>query len=381
MDTTTLATARRWPLRRILHTIHLWIGLLLGIPLVLIGLTGSVLVFEGELRELINAQHATLGEPRPPSEIVAAARKAAPDAEPTFLILPEDAGGFASVRFAVLGRSPGPGGLQVLVDPVSLDTSAPRSANSGWLRQVFNLHAQLFVPGREGRRLAGWFGVAMVALGISGMVMWWPRGGRWKAALTVDRRARGARLLRELHGAVGIWCWVVFMTVSVSSVYLTFPQTVGDAVRTVLPGRDLRAAAPRVTPLDGALPLDIDTAVAIARSEAPESTLRMIVLPQRPDQAYRIGLAPPEHRHGTPPITAYVDPWAGGIVEIRDPRNYTLGEKLLAWQHAVHAGDGFGWPWRLLVFVSGLLPALFVGTGVSLWFLRRRRARQAARPL
>jgi uncharacterized iron-regulated membrane protein len=380
MTTTALSGFGRWPLRRVLHTVHLWIGLVLGAPLVLIGITGSILVFEDELRALSDSQRATPGEAHAPSEIVAAARAAAPNAKPTSLLLPEEAGAFASVRFAAPGHAPGSRGLQVLVDPVSLETSAPRAANSGWLRQMFNLHAQLFVPGRDGRRLAGWFGVAMVVLGISGMVMWWPRRGRWKRAFAVDRRARGPRLLRELHGAVGIWCWLVFMTVSVSSVYLAFPQTVGDAVRTIIPGRDVRAAAPRVMPVAGAVPLGVDAAVALARAEIPGGTPRLIALPQRPDQAFRISVAPPGHQHGTPAVTAFVDPWTGGIAEIRDPRGYTFGEKVLAWQHAVHAGDGFGWPWRLLVFVSGLLPALFVGTGISLWLLRRR-ARRAVRPL
>jgi uncharacterized iron-regulated membrane protein len=267
----------------------------------------------------------------------------------------------------------------VRIDPVSLDAAPPHAVNSGWLRQAFNLHAQLFVPGRDGRKLAGWFGVAMVVLGVSGLVMWWPRRGRVAAAFSVDRAARGPRLLRQIHGAIGIWCWLVFMSVSLSSVYLAFPQTIGNSVRTVLPGRDLRAPPPQVTPIDGATPLGIDGALAVARAEIA-GTPRMIALPQRPDQPYRIALAPPDHRTGTPMVTAFVDPWTGRIAETRDPKDYTIGEALLAWQHAIHAGDWGGWPWRLLVFLSGLLPAAFVGTGVALW-LTRRRARCAARPL
>ena len=381
MTAAALPSAARRPLRRILHALHLWIGLVLGIPLVVIGLSGSVLVFEDELREWLEpAGHAVIGEPRPLGDILLAAQAAAPaGTKPLFVSVPGEPKTLATVRFAAPGAAPGPGGIQVQVDPVSLGASA-RPANAGWLRQMFNLHAQLFVPGRDGRRLVGWFGVAMVALGISGMVMWWPRSGRWTAAFAVDRRARGARFLREVHRVVGIWCWLVFMAVSVSSVYLAFPQTLGDAVRRVLPGRDLRlTAAPRVTPAEGVRPLDIDGAVALVRSELPDAAPRLVALPQRADQPFRINLAPPGHARGTPMITAFVDPWAGRVFEIRNPRDFTLGETILAWQHAIHAGDGFGWPWRLLVFVSGILPALFAGTGIGLWALRR--ARRAATPL
>ena len=46
---------------------------------------------------------------------------------------------------------------------------------------------------------------------------------------------------------------------------------------------------------------------------------------------------------------------------------------MLAWQHALHAGEGFGPVWKMLVFLSGLLPLLFSVTGILMWLLRRHR--------
>jgi uncharacterized iron-regulated membrane protein len=377
MNTTTIpAVSSRWTLRRVLLTIHLWIGLGLGIPLVLIGLTGSILVFEEQLGDLTQpARTAATGEARSLDDILAAARQSAPaGSRPMFLAAPEEEGKMASVRFVAPGAVPGPGGLQVSVDPVSLETfkSPP---NGGWLRQVFNLHAQLFVPGRDGRWLIGWFGIAMCILGVSGIIMHWPRWSRWKAAFKVDQNARGARFLRELHGAIGLWCWIVFMAVSASSVYLAYPQTIGDAIRAVLPARDLRLTAiPRVEPVEGAHPANLTEAAEIAATVVPDGTLRFIAMPQRPDQPIRINLGGPGYRHGTPMISVFVDPWRKEAIEVRDPRDYSVGESVIAWMHAVHAGDSFGWPWRILVFISGLLPTIFVGTGLTMWLLERRQA-------
>lgn len=376
MNTTALPlTAARGSVRRILLLVHLWIGVILGIPLVLIGLTGSVLVFEDELRDLFSPPpQGAVGEARPLSAILAAAQAAAPEGmRALFLAAPEEPGKMASVRFARPGAPPGPGGTQILVDPVSLQTSL-LPPNGGWLRQMFNLHAQLFVPGRDGRWLVGWFGIAMCVLGISGLIMWWPRRSNWQAAFQVNPKARGARFFRELHGAVGIWCWVVFMAVSVSSVYLAYPQTVGDIVRAVLPARDLRlTAVPRVEPVADMKPIGPDEAVALASADVPDGKLRFMALAQRPDQAIRVNMGGPNYLHGTPMISVFVDPWAKRVIEVRDPRGYSAGETVLAWMHAVHAGDGFGWPWRILVFLSGLLPSVFVGSGVTLWLLQRRR--------
>ena len=68
-------------IRRIIGQIHLWSGLVLFAPFVILGLTGSVLVFEDELNEAFGpaASHiAARGAARPPSDIVAAARAVAP---------------------------------------------------------------------------------------------------------------------------------------------------------------------------------------------------------------------------------------------------------------------------------------------------------------
>ena len=58
------------------------------------------------------------------------------------------------------------------------------------MRTVHDIHGSMLVGGREGRALVGWFGVGMLALGISGVVLWWPKGS-WRGAYGVRKDARG----------------------------------------------------------------------------------------------------------------------------------------------------------------------------------------------
>ena len=74
-------------------------------------------------------------------------------------------------------------------------------------------------------------------------------------------------------------------------------------------------------------------------------------------------------------ITVFVDPWARRVIEVLDPRRFSIGERILAWQHALHAGEALGWAWKILVFLSGFLPLLFALTGVSMWWIKRSRRR------
>ena len=264
---------------------------MLCVPLVLIGLTGSVLVFEDELRSLL-APPAAPGSMHTAGEIVAAARKSAPDGLIASTYTAPPASGLpATVRLLPPGRASGPSeALRVDVDPVTL--AATPNPSEGFLRQVFFLHSTLLLKNRAGRQLAGWFGVAMLAMAVSGLVNWWPPRASWRAAFTVSPASRGYRLWRELHGAVGIWALAVFATVSLAGVYLAFPDTGRAIVDAVLPARDLRAemAALKVEPAKGEQPLDLDGALAEAQTTFPGSHVTQVFLPARPDQPYRINL-------------------------------------------------------------------------------------------
>jgi uncharacterized iron-regulated membrane protein len=365
-------------IRRLIGQIHLWAGLALCIPFAMLGLTGSILVFEDELNRAFGpaAKHvAAGGAARPTSDIIAAARAVAPAGfVPIAYTARTDIGELASVRLTPPGRSgPGTEMVRIRVDPVSLETF-PES-QSTMLRQIFYLHSTLLMKNREGRQLVGWLGVVMLVMGVSGLVNWWPGRNHWRSAFSVSKQARGFRLHRELHGAAGIWGLLVFIVVSFAGVYLAFPATIRSGVDLVLPARDLRAkaAAVRAEPIAGAEPLGVDGAIELARASAPGTEPVSAFLPTRPDQPFRIGLLRPDQESGAPAVTVFIDPWARRVIEVLDPRKFSIGERILAWQHALHAGEALGGAWKILVFLSGLLPPLFVFTGISMWWIKRGR--------
>jgi uncharacterized iron-regulated membrane protein len=368
------SSRRSW--RRILELLHFWIGFVLCVPLAVLGVTGSLLVFDDELAALLGEAPPRAAAAAVPSfDAVAGAAAASAGQEPALVIMPEEPGRPAAVRF---GARPG-AGATLFVDPVSLEILGRRDGpGDGVVRWIHLLHANLLVRDRAGRAAVGWLGVAMLALGVSGLVLWWPRDGRWRQAFGVRRKARGARFHRELHGMAGIWGLAVFLVVSFSGVYLAFPETVGGAFRAA-GARDPRAA-PRIAPTPGAPKLPLDEAAALAAAALPAARPLMLALPARPDQPIRISLALPGHAHGEPMATVFVDPGARRVVELRDPRAFSAAEGLLAWQRPLHAGRGLGPAWRLLVFLSGLLPLLFAVTGVSMWWLKRRNRRAGEAP-
>ena len=402
-------TFRYW-----LQQLHLWIGLILLVPLVMMGVTGAVLVYGHDIEHLLGQGEPparTVGDWRSPGELIEAARAASNDPTriPIAVRWPMDVGEPAAVRLSRPGmanerpqfrggqqgqgqgqgqaqgrvptQSPFAGSLQILIDPVSLQVLQTQQAMTGWLRFFHDLHGHLFIAGGLGRELVGWLGVALLVLGCSGLYLWWPRSGQWKAAFSVRRTAKGLRFNRELHGAVGIWSLVLFMLVNFTGVYLAFPQQISAAVNTVWPGRDMRAAMfqARVEPMRGTQPMGVNEAVELARSKVPDGRFLNAFLSIRPDQAMRVGLVRADHIEGAPIITVIVDPFRKSVVDVFDPQAMTTGERIIAWQRALHYGIGLGGGYKFLVFVSGVIIPVFAITGFLMWWLKRRNRRAGER--
>ena len=409
---------RRRPVRYWLQQIHLWVGLILLLPLVMMGITGAVLVYAHDIDHLLGQgePHATtVGEWRSPVELIEAARAASrePGRVPIAIRWPIEVGEPAAVRLSRPGmagerpqfrggdrpaqgqqgqqgqqqggvaqgrvpvQSPFAGSLQIMIDPVSLQILETQQAMTGWVRFFHDLHGHLFIAGGLGRELVGWLGVALLLLGCSGLYLWWPRPGQWKAAFMVRRKAKGIRLNRELHGAVGIWSLMLFMVVNFTGVYLAFPQQISAVVNSVWPGRDMRAAMfqARVEPIRGATSIGLGEALVLAQERVPDGRFLNAFLATRPDQAVRIGLIRPGHEEGAPIITVIVDPWRKSVVDVFDPRTMSTGESIIAWQRALHYGVGLGGTYRFLVFVSGVVIPIFAVTGFLMWWLKRRNRR------
>jgi uncharacterized iron-regulated membrane protein len=365
--------------RAILFQIHLWTGLTLGILLAILGLSGSVLVYHDELLEMTQPpapQAQAQGAMLPLDMLFASARESFNhDRANATIMLPQKQGDAVVVRFQSRSQ-PGPQkGTDVFVDPASahvLDVRpAPYNAVIGLMH---DLHGRLLIPGREGRQVVGWLGVAMLALGLSGIFIWWPKRGQWNTGFRIRRNARGYWLYRDLHGAVGIWGLVVFLIVSFSGIAIAFPQSVRSIVtlgtaQPPAPAFDLRRG-PKVEPIAGAAPLSLGAAVNLVKLKFPGADIRSIAIPASRSAAWRVTVGSIDDG---PVSTAYVDPWRKQITAVRNARG-SSADAFMAWQRPLHQGSGWGALWRILVFLSGLLPSLFVTTGIVMW-IKKRRAR------
>jgi uncharacterized iron-regulated membrane protein len=133
--------------RAFLRRVHRWLGLCLALPMLIQGLSGTLLAMRPWLPNPSTSIAAD--QPSGPGTIVAAAQADAPPGlRPTRYIPPAAPGQPAQVGFVAASGVRGPP-LDVWVDPVSLVVLQTPLVAAGfeWLR---SLHTNLLLEGRTG---------------------------------------------------------------------------------------------------------------------------------------------------------------------------------------------------------------------------------------
>src|SRR4051812_8242370 len=218
---------RLW-IRKAMFQIHLWTGIGVGLYVVVVCLTGSVLVFRRELMRTYSNRptisiHAPDAKPLTEDELKIAAQRA----YPAFTVDKVWRGRRNNTPVDIWmerGAASNKEKKQHLFDPYNgadLGETRPRGVRIiDWL---VSLHDDL-LGGMNGRIVNGVGAILLAVLCVTGAVVWWPGSRKWRRGLTVQWRAGWQRINWDLHSALGFWAFVAVLLWAVSGIYLVFPH-------------------------------------------------------------------------------------------------------------------------------------------------------------
>jgi uncharacterized iron-regulated membrane protein len=360
-------------LRRLWLDVHLWIGVGLLVVFIPLGVTGSILVWHDPLDRALHAdRYATTGGAvsQPIQAYAEAAETAFGDHTRITQIRLPQADGDPVVAVGRISGPPGPGGrprtLNAWIDPPTAKVLATAEVAKGFTMVVHRLHGSLLIPD-VGRKVVGWLGWAMFVSSATGLWLWWPRHGGFLKGL---RWRRGASTLFNLHHMIGFWICLPLAVLSLTGIYISFPQTSHALVGAPPPPQ--RSPGRNAPPLPDPR-LSVAEAVAIARAQAPGAAVAEVNFPTRgKEPAWRIGLkAAGAERSKTVQVVDATGQVKSGRAEGGPPTPDPIS--MLVRQ--VHDGGGTGFVWQTVIFLAGLAPAILSLTGVVMWLRRRARRR------
>jgi len=368
--------------RVLLRRLHLWLGLLLGLPFAVLALTGSALVFYIELDRALNPEIAVAAPGPAPGWTSPVWDRALETARSTW---PEAAGQWSFEATGQPGAIPAryyaPGGHHHHSDPLMLWFSPDgmqllREARWGdyLMTFLYDVHRNL-LAGETGNAVVGWLGFAMLVLLLSGVAVWWPRGS-WRKALALKRGAPPIRTLRDWHKLVGLGSAIFLLLLSATGALLGLPpQKEWLLARLVAPVEPV--PAPNSTRSSGRQ-VPVAMVLGAAQRALPGARLAWIDVPGPGDGTFRIrAQVPGDPTYRFPYSYVFVDQYSGEVLAVHDARAGTAGNTASNWIRPLHDASVGGLGTRILGVVIGLMPlALFI-TGLLRWRLRRRAAASA----
>jgi uncharacterized iron-regulated membrane protein len=210
-------------MRKVLFQMHLWIGMGIGLYILVISVSGSLIIFRREFDRALCPRIIMVpraGRPLTDAELRTKALAAYPDADFKQVEIHGARIPGAAVEVWLLGGSLR---LERLFDPYTgANLNDTVACEPRFVTGIADLHDNL-ARGRSGLRVNGVGAIAALLLSASGLVLWWPRRTRWRHSITLHRNVGGRRFIRELHGVLGFWCLALLLLWTTTGVYFAFP--------------------------------------------------------------------------------------------------------------------------------------------------------------
>jgi uncharacterized iron-regulated membrane protein len=383
----------RWRFRTVLFWFHLCCGVLAGLVIGWLALTGALLVLERPLVALSTGsvvRSDPSGSRLPIEALLAAAQRERPGTTPSAVTLSRAPD---APVWVALGRAGG-----VALDPT---TGQRVPSRLPWVRDAFQrvneLHRWFALSGDArsiGEGITGAATLIFLCLVLTGPLLWLPR--RWTRASLRSigwfrSGLRGRARDWNWHHVLGAWCVPALVVLSSSGVVMSY-RWANDAVYRATgsplppPGRP---TGPKVeAPPSGVARVPLETLVAEATQRVPawrELTVRFEAGAERRLSAVSMGVK----EEGTWPLFASVqlwaDPFSGRILREERYGDQSAGRKIRMWLRFLHTGEALGWPGQLVAATTSLGAAVLVWTGLALALRRllrswRSRVRSSSSP-
>jgi uncharacterized iron-regulated membrane protein len=345
-------------LRRTLFTLHMIAGLAAALFVVVLGLTGALMAFEEEIDHATHPHlfHVDANARQPLPLSVLSQRLSSSLAGPVLVysmgVSPDLSYSLATPEGATF------------VNQYTGEVLGRRNAPT-WLNEVHQIHLRL-LAGETGKTIVSWAGVVMMLLSISGLYLWWP-----VKRIAIDPAAGGRRLWFDVHNAVGVFSFVFLLVLALTGALIGFERVTTPLLYRATGSRPYPGNVP-VKPVPGGRVIPPEDAVAIAARALP-GAVPILVNATAGKAPYRVALRYPEDLTPGGRSRVFIDPYTGAVLQAESSRTTAAGTRLVILNRAVHTGDIFGVPTKMLMSLASVAAVTQVVTGTLMWWKRRRR--------
>ncbi len=385
-------------LRQSIFWIHLVSGLVAGIVIAIMSITGIAIAFEEEILDWADRKVSRITAPSeatPPlslAEIKTLARESEFNLEITRITIPRDA---EAAYIAYVGRTG-----KYYINPYTGEIKETRGHDLHDLIHTLEEWHRWLGMGRDhyliGKLITGICNLAFLVLCLTGCYLWWPRIWRWavlKRSLWFAKAKSPKARNFNWHNVYGIWSLPVLAVLAATAVVISFawghqlvftvfgeeaPKSRNYGMMAVPP--PVVPAPPPDTPL-----IPYEAAVANIEKEFPD--WRTISL-EYPEPATAGELAAPLDLGVTVPdmmpsrafAPVKADPYTGEILQAVRFEDRSLALQTRVWIRFIHTGAAFGLVGKIIASIATAASLVLVYTGFALSWRRFFGSRKMRTP-
>lgn len=367
------------PLKKITSKIHLLLGLIVGLILVVVALTGCIYAFQNEIQNLTQSYRFVEKQTTPflpPSQLKEIAQKQLPG-KTIHSVRYE--GKEKAVVALFYGENPEYYYL-IYLNPYTGSVLHVKDMNADFFRFILEGHFYLWLPHKIGQPVVAIATLIFVVMIITGIILWWPRNkGAARQRFRIKWNAKWRRKNYDLHNVLGFYAsWILifiavtglvwgFQWFSKSLYWITsggktqvkYTQAASDTTKAqnkqTIPAMDYLwektiLASPSAKVIEVDFPHDIHGTIGISTNTDAGTYWRS---DNRFYDQYTLTEIPVKHAYG------------------RFDNRLSTADKIVRMNYDIHVGAIWGLPGKFLAFFASLICASLPVTGFMIWWGRR----------
>ncbi|MGF7231526.1 PepSY-associated TM helix domain-containing protein [Arachidicoccus sp.] len=375
---------------RVITWLHLWLGLVSGIIVFIVSITGCLFSFQKEITEMTHKKElfvtpptkdaeflplsvlkekaqTALGSKEPVTYITTYAR---PDRSWEFMAYKEDdthAITFAqSVKYYE----------SVFVNPYTGSIIGRIDYMHNFFVIVKYIHWSLLLSTPIGQPIVGWSTLIFVIMLITGIIMWWPK--KWDKkhkgrSFKIRWKAKWKRVNYDLHNVLGFYTFIIALILGLTGMVFAFKWFQA----TVYVAGSLSTKTPTIQNFQSDTTASytndpLSTALLEAKNTYPNAKRYFVSMPYSNKAA--INVIAYEHKEVYYDAnTLYFDQYTGKKLGVDTYQKKNNGEKLILMNYDIHVGAIGGLIGKIIAFLVSLVCASLPITGFLIWLKRKKK--------